>query len=93
MYLHKSKPLDVLWEVEGRKRERGEEEKLTLKSVHGGGSKSSLLSVVGNQLCHPSVTAKDEMSSDLLWGMGDGKRQRTHAIVRGTQLPPIDDTM
>jgi hypothetical protein len=36
--------------------------KLTLESIHRGCSESSLLGIIRNQLCHPSVTVPDNIS-------------------------------
>jgi hypothetical protein len=66
--------------------------KLTLKSVHRGCSESSLLGIVRNQLCHPSFTVKDNISHSFHHVSCKIKMpKRTHAIVNGTALPPIED--
>jgi hypothetical protein len=64
--------------------------KLTLKRIHGSGSKSSLFSIVGYQLCHPTVLFKI-----ILAGFPSPNAKsimkETYAIVSGTVLPPTED--
>lgn len=70
--------------------EKKEQWILTLESIHRRGGKRTLLSIVGNQLGHPPLRTPNVSPG---YYNKEATHNNTYAMVNGTQLPPMDDTM